>query len=478
MIKIPAIKRAGTLLFTLASCMVASAATFEVDGISYEVISQENKTVKVVAVGEEVTGALDIPSKVTNEENEYAVLSVGDKAFYGRAITALTLPEGLVEIGDSVCCENTSLTTLNLPNTLKTVGEFAFFGCNQLTGFKIPENVEVVKDYGFAYCWGITELDLPEGVREIGEGAFANSSIKKIVLPESVTKLGKGVFMYCRELEEISIPSTLKVVSNGLFAFCQTLQEVVIPEGVEEIEESAFASCVKLSKVTLPSTLVKMGINVFMGSSLEHVTIPSGLTEIPDFTFSLNTSLKSVEIPAGVTSIGSYAFQGDWQLEGIEFPEALETIGNEAFKACSGLKEIVVPNKVTTIGHECFRAVGATEITLGSSVEWVGDNEFLRCFDLTDLTSLNEEPPVLGATPFEENAYATVTLHVPDSAIEAYKSAPYWKDFATIVGIGTGVEAVEEEAAAEGVWYNLTGMPVENPGSGIYIRNGKKVVVR
>jgi len=35
-----------------------------------------------------------------------------------------------------------------------------------------------------------------------------------------------------------------------------------------------------------------------------------------------------------------------------------------------------------------------------------------------------------------------------------------------------------EDVEGDNVWYNLNGQRVENPGKGLYIRNGRKVVIK
>jgi hypothetical protein len=42
----------------------------------------------------------------------------------------------------------------------------------------------------------------------------------------------------------------------------------------------------------------------------------------------------------------------------------------------------------------------------------------------------------------------------------------------------TGISEVKSDDADRGEWYNLQGQRVGNPGKGIYIKNGKKVIVR
>ena len=42
----------------------------------------------------------------------------------------------------------------------------------------------------------------------------------------------------------------------------------------------------------------------------------------------------------------------------------------------------------------------------------------------------------------------------------------------------TAIESVETESAAPAVYYDLSGRRVENPVSGIYIVNGRKVFIK
>ena len=42
----------------------------------------------------------------------------------------------------------------------------------------------------------------------------------------------------------------------------------------------------------------------------------------------------------------------------------------------------------------------------------------------------------------------------------------------------SGIAGITKTATGDGQWYNLQGQPVANPGKGLYIRNGKKVVIK
>ena len=48
-----------------------------------------------------------------------------------------------------------------------------------------------------------------------------------------------------------------------------------------------------------------------------------------------------------------------------------------------------------------------------------------------------------------------------------------------VTGVPTGINGINVDAAGEqGVYYNLQGVRVANPGKGVYIKNGKKVLVK
>ena len=42
----------------------------------------------------------------------------------------------------------------------------------------------------------------------------------------------------------------------------------------------------------------------------------------------------------------------------------------------------------------------------------------------------------------------------------------------------SGIAGITNTATDDGRWYNLQGQSVANPTKGLYIRNGKKIVIR
>ena len=96
------------------------------NGITYRI--DENGA--TITAAEATLAEANIPSAVEFEGNQHPVKKINDNVFSGNTnLTAVTLPEGLVEIGASAFkgCQN--LASVTLPESLTTVGNYAFRGC-------------------------------------------------------------------------------------------------------------------------------------------------------------------------------------------------------------------------------------------------------------------------------------------------------------------------------------------------------------
>ena len=148
-------------------------------------------------------------------------------------------------------------------------------------------------------------------------------------------------------------------------------------------------------------------------------------------------------------------------------------IDGSAFENCIGLISVIIPNSVTTIGGSAFSGcAGLTSITIPNSVTSIGDGAFYSCHSLQNVCCYAVNVPSADDLAFEETPYGT--LHVPASALEAYKATWPWNKFNSIVAL------TEEEMSVKGARkgeaqnsviarYDINGQSVEAGRRGLNI---------
>lgn len=127
-----------------------------------------------------------------------------------------------------------------------------------------------------------------------------------------------------------------------------------------------------------------------------------------------------------------------------------------------------------------------TSVTIGNSVTSIGSQAFAGCSALKQVTSLNTTPPEIRASTFDEKTEKNAVLNVPAGSKTLYWLHPYWEDFFQInEGIPTTIDAIANEDGEEGITtiYTLDGnvvntQDIKSLSKGIYIINGKKVIIK
>lgn len=306
--------------------------------------------------------------------------------------------------------------------TVVEVGYLSFSEVKGITSITIPETVTTIAGAAF---WesSLSEITIPSSVTTIGESAFENTNLTEIVIPESVLSLGDDVLSLCASLESVTLNNNPTAIPARMVSGCTSLAGMTIPATVTKIGEFAFSEC----------------------AALEDISLPSGVTEIGRFAFAYTPELKLLPLPETVTSVGHGVFYQSG-IEEASLPEAITVIPDGMYQCCASLREFEISNTVTEIEQEAFYWCFALDkITFGESVTTIGNKAFMGDKALTSVTSLNTEPPVGAA--FDSEVYENAILYVPNAALEAYKAADGWKEFNNIIGIGSGVDEIGQEAA-------------------------------
>ena len=276
-----------------------------------------------------------------------------------------------------------------------------------------------------------------------------NKYSETVVIPEtvtyndvtySVTNIGNYAFNGCNGLTSITIPNSVTCIGDYAFEECSSLTNITIPNSVTSIGSFAFCACSGLTSVTIPNSVTSIGSYVFSDCySLTSVTIPNSVTSIGEHAFNGCSGLTSITIPNSVTSIGSFAFCACSGLTSVDIPNSVISIGGSAFLGCNSLTSITIPNSVTSIGNAAFeRCTGLTSITIPNSVTSIRFGAFQNCPQLTDVYCYAETVPSTYSNAFDGSYINYSTLHVPESAIENYKTTVPWSGFQKIVSIESG----------------------------------------
>ena len=331
--------------------------------------------------------------------------------------------------------------------------------------------------------WNIFERDYPLHVVIPSELTYEGETYE-------VVGVEKKSFKWCYYLQSVSLPNTITFIDQGAFMECVNLRRINIPESVTSIGTGVFDGCVKLSNIDIPEGITAIKDHTFNGcTSLSAITLPSSLTTIERVAFSGCTSLPYIDIPDGVTSIGEYAFSDCDNLMDIKLPRKLTQIDNHVFYNCKMLTSVEIPGFVRTIADYAFyKCAKLASVTLPESMTKIGKKAFADMPNSGHIYCYAETPCRISENTFNYKC----TLHVPYGCREKYKKADYWKNFTNIEEIekesaseglvsgetGVAPAVLTDDAASDGQFYDLQGRPADGTRKGIYIRNGKKVLVR
>ena len=154
-----------------------------------------------------------------------------------------------------------------------------------------------------------------------------------------------------------------------------------------------------------------------------------------------------------------------------------------AMYACYYLKELVIGDNVKKCGHEAFGAsINLCNVTLPvADVEFTHNWMFNCDRGIREIHCRSSIPYVVEEGIFNGAVdYDKCILYVPVGTKQSYANAEVWKYFTHIVeeNVSTSISNINVEK--KGVWYTLQGVKlfVKPNIPGVYIHNGKKIIVR
>ena len=154
-----------------------------------------------------------------------------------------------------------------------------------------------------------------------------------------------------------------------------------------------------------------------------------------------------------------------------------------AMYACYYLKELVIGDNVAICGHEAFGASrNLQKVTLPANQAELRRQYIFNCDDgIKEIHCRSSVPYLADESLFNGFVnYDNCILYVPVGTKQSYANSEVWKNFTHIVeeNVSTNISNINVEKKS--VWHTLQGVKLfAKPNiPGVYIHNGKKIIVR
>ncbi|MGN0793740.1 MAG: leucine-rich repeat protein [Aristaeellaceae bacterium] len=360
-----------------------------------------------------------------NADKTQAIL--GANCVKNQAVTALSLPEGVVAIEQDAFKNCQELRSLHLPRSLRSIAHGAIDCSRPDFRVKLYDNTPLtsnpfvrpgvssitliateaptlmiaddmllqIADNGsralIVPLSGKPKVTVSGNVSIIRPYAFSDSSPKapaNVVLSPSVRFIETAAFANASCLKSITLPKKLQSIGASAFANCTGLQEIVLPESLTSLGEAAFSGCTALSRATIYAKLPQLSPSTFSGCiSLKTVDLPDSLPVIGDMAFLNCSALMKLRLPGSLTAIGKSAFNGCSSLTDLTIPKGVTVLPESVCMGCNALRNVSLTGTITTVSNNAFDGCSSLKrLDFPQGLQEIGNRAFHNCFELKHLT--------------------------------------------------------------------------------------------
>lgn len=163
--------------------------------------------------------------------------------------------------------------------SLKGIPEYgAFTNCDALTRITLPESLTDIGSLSFKGCINLNTINL-ERVVIVGGTAFQNTGLSGTIVLQEAEQIGGSAFADNNHLVKVFAKKTRSI--GGYCFSSDTLLEVADIGMAETIGDFAFYNCGNLKSVILrTATPPKMGILVFYGAGTFTIYVPDNAIDV------------------------------------------------------------------------------------------------------------------------------------------------------------------------------------------------------
>lgn len=506
-----------------------------VDGIHYEITktpyASEEGTLQCYVVspvesgypnGDEYSGVVTIPEFITYNNKKYAVVNIGNEAFYMQSgVTEVKIPGTVTIIGTKAFAES-GITAISIPASVQRIDNYAFRRCTALKGMTakaltpatassgsfttitttctlyVPRGC--VSAYKAANYWkDFTNIEedptsaiLPTSVTITGmpRVIFVGDSVQlsAVILPENATDKTVEWKSLTPQIVTVDTTGMMKVIGSG-----NALVEVIC-NGNRTLSTNTNVICVTPQaeidgisyrfqyneKAKLANAYV---IRPKSGSYSSAVNIPASVHHGSTFTvrgidanaFAMMSGVTSVAIPATVDTMGYDAFRGCSGLQRVDITN-LTSWANIDFKnerstpfsnAGVGMylnnqpvKAVSIAGSISTVKPYVFQGIGSiTTLSVAEGVRQISTSAFKGCTGLTTVT-LPASIDSIGLNAFN-GCSALVKANIPAN-VKVVAGGIFANTALQSIVIPDGVYLIDNQA-----FLNCASLKSVNIGSGV-----------
>lgn len=487
----------------------------------------------VVQIGEGITNVPDwafaMYGNLSSISLPSTIKTIGNSALEECAFSKIYLPEGLETIGHYAFSDN-PLVAVCLPSTVTFIGQAAFSYCEDLlsvgcyastpptlydnTVFDDSPNIETVyvqtakvQAYKDDENWGIFGDNIKSPNGECG----TNATWAFEMATRALTISGTG------DVTDHSGWDSAELMGQGggfnpdKEGYPCGIKRVVIGEGITTIPDYCFNMEAGITSITLPSTLTNIGEQCF-GECFNLATITCNATTPPtlgDYALDQCDELIAIYVPGGTE--GAYQTAPGW----------------DAYSALIQMSNTKVGNEYWTTFYDATTNYEVDENTSIMIIWGIEDGKIKTAYTNLSPESDNIIPagqavilrstgiPVLTATPTEStnDAFNDNLLLGSEADKGDFENYNYYAlanagaglgfykvGNGTTIPVGKAYLKIDKAASSnfysidpddnttaiknmkvgknDNVYYDLSGRRVLYPKKGLYIMNGKKVIIK
>ncbi len=447
----------------------------------------------------------------------------------GKEVDNLVIPNGITKIENYAFCNCSGLTSVTFPNSVTYIGESAFYGtkwCDYQPDGLIYAG-KVLYKYKGTMPSG-TKIEIKEGTTQIAYDAFRDcSGLTSVTIPNSVTSIGTYAFRDCSGLTSVTIPNSVTSIGTYAFSGCSGLTSVICmastPPYIECPSKGLPRPFPESTILYVPSSYVEQYRNAYWWdngpygvTAIEVHAIPTTYTLTDGETFNNGLQLDECEISYTRTfnntkwqalyipfSLNYEDWKNDFEVAYINNLRQLDTDDDGVIdKTIMDIVKIkdgsLIPNTPYLIKA---KSVGEKTLSVSNATIYPTEENSIDCrTTIAEYTFTGTYNAISASTLIANNYYTmgggALIMTDGNSGLKPYRWYMKIEARSPMYNVSNAAKAItinvvgEEETTTDvedlrminykSPVYDLNGRKVNenNLKPGIYVKNGKKFVVK